>query len=441
MCELYEVVFFTASISNYADKVLNELDPEHKAPYRLFRQHCTLINSNFVKNLSQLGRDLKDVIIVDNLPSSFSLQPCNGIPISTWIDDKNDKELDRFVAILEPLSKVDDIRDYLREVVRNNELDYLLAVRLLGGEVTLKELQMNPSAYWTNPKKKIVPPKDRTQSQKKLISYSKDNNDEQPKTDESNPTQSQNIDTKNLTVPKELTHAVLRQRAQSISTIIKREALDEIGKKDKLNNEGSLTSSARMSTGVRESTGTPIVNKSYKSFFSHKRSSQPITPAKDHIPSYYFSKDPFKNTKPEKSTFNKGFNNVMVTHDKLLNIILPPRSSNRLYINSYTPKPITNLSSKANSHMNGNYVAQEKASSSLDYHSILKTPTQASPPIPPPYPQYNKSTIKKYSNAHLRTSSFTRFSHVSSDLIRGCSTTLGMRVNSVSREIWKPKAY
>jgi len=111
MCELFEVVFFTASTSNYAEKVLDALDPEHRAPYRLYRQHCTLINCEFVKDLSQLGRDLKDVIIVDNLPSCYSLQPCNGIPILTWINNKSDRELDRLSSILEPLSKVSYVVD------------------------------------------------------------------------------------------------------------------------------------------------------------------------------------------------------------------------------------------------------------------------------------------------------------------------------------------
>ena len=38
-------------------------------------------NSN-IKDLNKLGRDLKKVIIVDNLPESYCLQPKNWINIS-----------------------------------------------------------------------------------------------------------------------------------------------------------------------------------------------------------------------------------------------------------------------------------------------------------------------------------------------------------------------
>lgn len=172
MCELYEVVVYTASTRNYADKVLDAIDPERTVTHRLFRKHCTLYNCEFVKDLSQLGRDLKDVIIVDNSPDCYMLQPCNGIPISTWTNDKNDRELDKLSSILELLHKVDDVRDYLREVVRDNELDYLEAIRLLKGEILLDDVQRNPSAYWTSPRKKLLTSPERSRSQVKLVQSS-----------------------------------------------------------------------------------------------------------------------------------------------------------------------------------------------------------------------------------------------------------------------------
>lgn len=161
------------------------MDAEGLIPHRLYREHCTLVNCEFVKDLSQLGRDLKDVIIVDNSPDCFTLQPCNGIPILTWTNDKSDRELDRLSSILEMLHKVDDVRDYLREVVRDNELDYLEAVRLLKGEISLDDVQRNPSAYWTSPRKKLLTSPERSRSQVKLnetVDKFKDKYNEQKKT-------------------------------------------------------------------------------------------------------------------------------------------------------------------------------------------------------------------------------------------------------------------
>ena len=158
-------------MDTYANKVMDFLDSNAIIPYRLFRQHCTLLRGNFVKNLSQLGRDLKDVIIVDNSPLCYALQPCNGIPITTWIDDMSDCELEKLTPILELLSKVDDVRDYLREVVRDNELDYIEAMKLLKGEISLDDIQKNPSEYWTKKKKRTLAPK-YAQSNKNVIKAS-----------------------------------------------------------------------------------------------------------------------------------------------------------------------------------------------------------------------------------------------------------------------------
>ena len=105
----YEIVIFTASLSKYADPLLDIIDKQGFCPFRLFREHCTLINSTFVKDLKKLGRDLKDIIIVDNSPISYALIPINGIPILSWFDDKNDRELYNIMPILEFLSYVNDV--------------------------------------------------------------------------------------------------------------------------------------------------------------------------------------------------------------------------------------------------------------------------------------------------------------------------------------------
>ena len=127
----FEIVIFTASISKYAGPLLDILDKNKLCSYRLFREHCTLINTSFVKDLKKLGRDLKDVIIVDNSPMAYLLNNDNGLPILTWFDDKTDRELYKICPILEFLSLVPDVRDYICKMVVNNEISYSSAMTVI----------------------------------------------------------------------------------------------------------------------------------------------------------------------------------------------------------------------------------------------------------------------------------------------------------------------
>ena len=131
MAKYFEIVIFTASQSIYADRVLDSLDPNYYISHRLFREQCTFINGIFVKDLSKLGRDLKDVIIVDNSPPGYKLHPNNGIPITTWKDDFNDRMLGKLAILLKMLSEVDDVRHYIRMLVVDDEIDYYDALKVI----------------------------------------------------------------------------------------------------------------------------------------------------------------------------------------------------------------------------------------------------------------------------------------------------------------------
>ena len=124
MAKKFELVIFTASLSKYADPLLDIIDKQGFCPFRLFREHCTLINTSFVKDLKRLGRDLKDIIIVDNSPISYALNPDNGLPILSWFDDRDDRELYHLTPILEFLADVPDVREYIKKIVVDNEIAY-----------------------------------------------------------------------------------------------------------------------------------------------------------------------------------------------------------------------------------------------------------------------------------------------------------------------------
>jgi CTD nuclear envelope phosphatase 1 len=68
----YKLVVFTASVQEYADPVINLLESEKKYfAERYYRQHCTLRNGGYIKDLSTVEPDLSKVMILDNSPVSY----------------------------------------------------------------------------------------------------------------------------------------------------------------------------------------------------------------------------------------------------------------------------------------------------------------------------------------------------------------------------------
>jgi len=111
----YELVIFTASLAEYANPVIDELDKAGLIKHRLFRESCVLHQGTaYVKDLSRLGRKLKDCIIIDNSPLSFMFDRYNAIHCTSWFGDKKDTELRDLLPVLNSsLSTVKDVRTML----------------------------------------------------------------------------------------------------------------------------------------------------------------------------------------------------------------------------------------------------------------------------------------------------------------------------------------
>ncbi|KAH9485320.1 hypothetical protein JR316_0002228 [Psilocybe cubensis] len=113
MGQIYEIVVFTASLSKYADPVLDKLDIHRVVAHRLFRESCYNHKGNYVKDLSQLGRPIADTIILDNSPASYIFHPNNAVPVSSWFNDPHDAELTDLIPFLADLTAVPDVRGIL----------------------------------------------------------------------------------------------------------------------------------------------------------------------------------------------------------------------------------------------------------------------------------------------------------------------------------------
>ena len=118
MSKFYELVIFTAATQDYADPIINAIEQKGTTfQYRLYRIHTIIINNDFVKDLSRLGRDMSKVIIVDNMEQNYKLQPDNGITIRPfWGKDTSDMALYDLMSILVKIAGNNmDVRDGIRK--------------------------------------------------------------------------------------------------------------------------------------------------------------------------------------------------------------------------------------------------------------------------------------------------------------------------------------
>ena len=67
---------------------------------------------------------MKDLIIADNSPLAYAFDRDNGLPISSWFEDKNDKELYNIMPLLIFLSKINDVRKFIEKFVSFDKIDY-----------------------------------------------------------------------------------------------------------------------------------------------------------------------------------------------------------------------------------------------------------------------------------------------------------------------------
>lgn len=134
MSYLYEIIIFTASLAEYAEPLLEILDKNKIIKYKLNRIHCLYYQGTYIKDLRVIKRNIKDLIIIDNNPASYVLNQENGIPILSWFDNPKDEELMKLVPLLKYLSKVNDVRPIIKQIINKdnkNKLDFDIIDKIL----------------------------------------------------------------------------------------------------------------------------------------------------------------------------------------------------------------------------------------------------------------------------------------------------------------------
>ena len=96
-----ELITFTSASKEYARPIINEIELKNKYfDYCLFREHSIICGNDFVKDISRIGRDMKKIIIIDNMEENFRLNKKNGIKIYPFYGDENDNVLNELKKIL-----------------------------------------------------------------------------------------------------------------------------------------------------------------------------------------------------------------------------------------------------------------------------------------------------------------------------------------------------
>ena len=123
LSEVFELMVFTAGQRNYADAIIDLLDPDGSIfQHRLYRSDCVRNKEGtFVKDLSVINRKLEDIVLVDNSVWSFSNQLDNGVPVQPWKGQAEDFELSKVEVFLKGLVNVEDVRDCIRGTFNLNE--------------------------------------------------------------------------------------------------------------------------------------------------------------------------------------------------------------------------------------------------------------------------------------------------------------------------------
>ncbi|KAF7031466.1 hypothetical protein CFC21_042791 [Triticum aestivum] len=103
--EFADLILFTAGLEGYARPLVDIIDAHN----REYREH--------VKDLSCLSKDFSRIVIVDNNPFSFIVQPLNGIPCVPFSagQHSDDQLMEVIFPLLKHLSVQRDVRPALYE--------------------------------------------------------------------------------------------------------------------------------------------------------------------------------------------------------------------------------------------------------------------------------------------------------------------------------------
>lgn len=112
LSKTFEIVVFTASSKEYAAQAVDSFDSERKYIKTILSNGSCILTKEgvWVKDLRIiLDRSLSKMLIVDNVLFSYAFQLNNGVPITSYEGEDEDRELEYLATYLETLADGEDI--------------------------------------------------------------------------------------------------------------------------------------------------------------------------------------------------------------------------------------------------------------------------------------------------------------------------------------------
>jgi hypothetical protein len=131
----FDLIIWTIATKDYADEMINNIEKDKKYfTARLYRDHASYKNKIYVKDLSNLGRPLDKIIIIDDKESNFSLQRSNGILIRPFHGTRRECQNDYVLM---------DLYNFLTKIIFDRSQDVRIGIGKYKKEIYEKISKIN----------------------------------------------------------------------------------------------------------------------------------------------------------------------------------------------------------------------------------------------------------------------------------------------------------
>ena len=146
---IFDVIIWTVATKDYADKIIDNIEKEKKYfSKRLYREHTTYKNKIYIKDLSNLGRPLDKVIIVDDKENNFCFQRNNGILLAPFQGTQRECQNDYILM---------DLYNILTKIVYDRSKDVRIGINRYKKEILEKITKINMcNSDKENQKKQLI---------------------------------------------------------------------------------------------------------------------------------------------------------------------------------------------------------------------------------------------------------------------------------------------